>query len=131
MTDEQKEAIEYIKGQLENNYIDITNTYPEELEFNIVKEAITLYEQKEEIEKKDRQLEIKNRYLELIYDLGFDYDGWNEVDSLKALIDELVGYAKKAFNNDDKSVVYSTLGEGETFNILYEKVERIEKENNI
>jgi len=44
MTDKEKEAIEYIKGQLKNNYIDISNAYPDELEFNIVKKAIEHFE---------------------------------------------------------------------------------------
>lgn len=39
--------------------------------------------------KKNRNTEIMERYLELIYDLGYDYDGFNDVDSLKGLIDEM------------------------------------------
>lgn len=39
--------------------------------------------------KKDRSIEIMERYLELIYDLGYDYDGFNDVESLKGLIDEM------------------------------------------
>lgn len=39
--------------------------------------------------KKNRDAEIMERYLELIYDLGYDYDGLNDVDSLKGLIDEM------------------------------------------
>lgn len=38
---------------------------------------------------KDRSIEIMERYLELIYDLGYDYDGCNDVESLKGLIDEM------------------------------------------
>ena len=37
----------------------------------------------------DRSIEIMERYLELIYDLGYDYDGCNDVESLKGLIDEM------------------------------------------
>lgn len=80
------------------------------------------FEQKAEIEKKDRQLEIKDKYLELIYFLGVDYDGWNTVESLKSLIDDLIDYAKKAGNNDDKAPIYSGFN-GEDFNILYERLE--------
>ena len=39
--------------------------------------------------KKNRNTEIMERYLELIYDLGYEYDGFNDVDSLKGLIDEM------------------------------------------
>jgi hypothetical protein len=36
----------------------------------------------------------KNEAFQLIIDLGDDYDGFNTVDSLKGLIDELVAIAK-------------------------------------
>ena len=36
--------------------------------------------------------------LQLLIDIGFDYDGLNQVESLKTLIDELVGYAKESRN---------------------------------
>jgi len=32
--------------------------------------------------------------LALIGDIGYDYDGYGKVDSLKELIDEMVGYAR-------------------------------------
>ena len=34
--------------------------------------------------------------LEMIVDIGFDYDGYSSVDGLKSLVDELVEYARKA-----------------------------------
>lgn len=34
--------------------------------------------------------------LQLLIDIGFDYDGFNQVESLKTLIDELVEYAKES-----------------------------------
>ena len=42
--------------------------------------------------------------IQLIIDLGFDYDGLNKVESLKDLIDELVAYARES----------KTILEGET-----------------
>lgn len=76
---------------------------------------------KKEIEKYiknlKRQIEIKNNYLELIYDIGYDYDGCNSVKSLKELIDELIDLAAKGIKNDDKSEMY--MG-GK--NILFEQV---------
>jgi hypothetical protein len=36
----------------------------------------------------------KNEAFQLIIDLGEDYDGYNSVDNLKALIDELVEIAR-------------------------------------
>lgn len=32
--------------------------------------------------------------IQLLIDIGFDYDGFNKADSLKGLIDELVSYAR-------------------------------------
>ena len=42
------------------------------------------------------QFDKIDHYLELIWAIGYDYDGFNTVDSLKDLIDELVEYANKA-----------------------------------
>ena len=70
-----------------------------------------------------RQLQIKDEYLDLIIALGFDYDGFNTVESLKELIDELVDYARKAKICDDKSVIYGGGNLGKPKNILLEEVE--------
>lgn len=75
-----------------------------------------------EIAELERQLKIKNQYLGLIHNIGFDYDGFDTVESLKSLIDELVDYAVKAIKNDDKYVVYQG-GNGKHFNILQEEIE--------
>lgn len=76
------------------------------------------------IEKQERELKIKNEYLRLIYDKGFDYDGYNKVESLKGLIDELVDYANKAYANDDISVIY-TGGCNKQYNILHEEIPQV------
>ena len=72
--------------------------------------------------EQERQLKIKDNYLDLIHGLGFDYDGFNTVESLKALIDELVDYAVKAIAIDDKYAVYESIDDKQ-FNILYEVIE--------
>lgn len=69
----------------------------------------------------ERQIKIKDKYCQAIIDLGFDYDGFNAVDSLKGLIDELVLYAQRAVECDDKGVMYID-GEGRRRNILGEEV---------
>ena len=111
----EKETEEYIRSlekkikELEENYI------PKSL----VRENI------KELEKKDREIQIKNNYLDLIWQIGYDYDGLNKVESLKELIDELVDYAIKAKKNDDKSVMYEGNRGKEIINqnILFEKVD--------
>lgn len=70
---------------------------------------------------KDRQIKLKNAYCQLIIDFGFDYDGFNTVDSLKGLIDELVLYAQRAIECDDKGIMYVD-SEGKHRNILGEEV---------
>ena len=111
----EKKTEEYIRSlekkikELEENYI------PKSL----VRENI------KELEKKDREIQIKNNYLDLIWQIGYDYDGLNKVESLKELIDELVDYAIKAKKNDDKSVIYEGNRGKEIINqnILFEKVD--------
>lgn len=45
-----------------------------------------------------KKIETAVDKLQLLIDIGFDYDGLNRVCSLKCLIDELVGYAKESKN---------------------------------
>ena len=69
----------------------------------------------------ERQIEIKNEYLGFILDLAYDYDGFNTVEGLKGLIDELRKYASHALDNNDKIPIYRD-GKGNDFNILHEKI---------
>lgn len=43
-------------------------------------------------DRKDKTLEK----LTLLIDIGFDYDGYNDIENLKRLIDELVSYARES-----------------------------------
>lgn len=69
----------------------------------------------------ERQIEVKDKWCQLIIDLGFDYDGFNTVESLKGLIDELVDYAHKAIICDDVSVAYVGADDKKS-NILLEDI---------
>lgn len=42
-----------------------------------------------EIEELKRKIAIKDKWCQLIWDIGCDYDGYNDVDNLKKIIDEL------------------------------------------
>lgn len=53
--------------------------------------------------KLQRELDIKNEALKLIKDIAFDYDGFNDVDNLKTLIDDLREIARRGINS--KTVV--------------------------
>ena len=68
-----------------------------------------------------RKIEVKDQYLELITDIGFDYDGCESPNHLKELIDELVGYANKAIDCRTDTVEFTGAG-GTKFNILHEEI---------
>lgn len=59
---------------------------------------------------------IMEKYLELIIQLGYDYDGLNTVESLKSLIDELVRYAKLGITKNLTEPIYEN--EKSKYNIL-------------
>lgn len=73
------------------------------------------------LEGLQREIEIKNAYLNLIYGLIFDYDGFNTAEGLKGLINELRKYASYALDNNDKIPIYRDGNEND-FNILHEKI---------
>ena len=60
------------------------------------------------------------RYLELIIDIGFDYDGCNTVEGLKRLIDELVHLASLGRACNTTEPIY--INNGKQYNILHERI---------
>lgn len=122
---EENKIIKYIKDEIENE----TDTFhwfddtPENQTRKQIEESINAHQGLLDLYNKEKKKnKIKDEYLKLICDLGFDYDGYEESESLKELIDELVDLAKKAIKNDDKSVVY-TGGDELEFNILRERLD--------
>ena len=77
-------------------------------------------ELKQENKEKDKIIKIMENYLELIIDLGYDYDGLSEDESLKGLINELVRYASlgRAYNTTETIYVNGD----KKYNILHEKI---------
>ena len=71
----------------------------------------------------ERQVKIKDGYLQLIKDIAYDYDGfYNNIQGLRDLIMELYTYANQGLQNDDKTVMY--IGEKDKkYNILSEEVD--------
>ena len=49
----------------------------------------TLQNSEKNAENLQRELDIKNEALKLIKDIAYDYDGFNDIASLKGLIDDL------------------------------------------
>ena len=69
----------------------------------------------------DKSTIIMEKYLELIADLGYDYDGLDKAESLKALIDELVRLAKLGRVCNTTEPIYEN--GGKKYNILLEEIE--------
>lgn len=67
-----------------------------------------------------KEIEIMEKYFELIINLGFDYDGLNQVDSLKSLIDELVRYAKLGRVCNTSEPIY--INGNKKYNIIHEEL---------
>jgi hypothetical protein len=76
--------------------------------------------QKQEIDKLNKQVQIMERYLELIYDLGYDYDGFNKEEDLKSLIDELCRFASLGRACNTTEYIYGS--DGKRYNILHEEL---------
>lgn len=95
----------------------------EELEQYCKDASLMISEMQHTIDKLERQIKIKDKWCQLLIDIGFDYDGFNQVDSLKGLIDELVIYAERSIKNDDTTPIY--VGAIDKTNILGEVVEVI------
>ena len=72
-------------------------------------------------EENCKQIIIMEKYLELIADLGYDYDGFNSVESLKGLIDELVRLANLGRVCNTTEPIY--VNKGKKYNILLEEIE--------
>lgn len=51
---------------------------------------------KEKVKYQKNKIDNKDKWCQLIVDIGFDYDGYNDVENLKRLIDELVSYARES-----------------------------------
>lgn len=75
----------------------------------------------EKVQKLERQIKIKDKYLAEMWFLGADYDGYESIDGLKSVIDELVQLSLRAGANDDKYAMYEGCG-NKFYNILHEEV---------
>ena len=57
------------------------------------------------------KIENKDKWCQLIADIGYDYDGYRKAESLMSLIDELVRYA--LYSRDDFDYELFLLEEGD------------------
>lgn len=92
------------------NFLDTITTLPEK-EHKIIKRGVlqlnddkkqlfdTINKLQEKVEYLKNKIENKDSWCQLIADIGYDYDGYRQTESLMSLIDELVKYA--LYSRDD------------------------------
>lgn len=73
-----------------------------------------------ENEELKQQIVIMEKYFELINNISFDYDGYNDVAGLKGVIDELNRFANLGRACNITEPIYES--DGVKFNILLQKL---------
>lgn len=68
------------------------------------------------LEEKDKEIDIMKKYFQMIIDLGYDYDGFNNVEDLKDLIDDLCIYANLGKECNTTETIY--VNGNKKYNIL-------------
>lgn len=81
------------------------------------------------IERQQKELEIVDKYVQNLWEILLDYDGYYDeetkqgsLEGLAGLVDEAMDTCKKIIRRDTKSVIYIG-GNDKKYNILMEKVE--------
>jgi len=69
---------------------------------------------------KNNQIDIMKKYFQMIIDLGYDYDGFNNVEDLKGLIDTLCKYASLGRACNTTESIY--VNRDKHYNILNEEL---------
>ena len=80
-------------------------------------DKIMLLEENEELKQ---QIIIMEKYFELIHNISFDYDGYNDVAGLKGVINELNRFANLGRACNTTEPIYES--DGVKFNILLQKL---------
>lgn len=72
----------------------------------------------------ERQIQIMEKYFELICDIGCDYDGYNDVEGLKSVIDEMIRFASLGRAANDTEPIFNQYANGisKNVNILGEEL---------
>lgn len=122
-----EEKLEYYRRHIYECPIDILRVLYAEKDAGLCAANQIIGEQIDIIKELERQIEIKDRYCDMIWCLGVDYDGYETPEGLKSLIDELVDLAKRAVKNDDKYAMYESCGD-KYYNILNEEVPKPKEE---
>lgn len=95
MSREELEWYEHYMKQDKEELVDMIMTR----DANIENYQRQIKELKEKVEYLKSKIENKDKWCQLIADIGYDYDGCRKTESLMSLIDELVRYA--LYSRDD------------------------------
>ena len=116
MNKEEKEIIDRLKNNANSDGYDDTGYFFELYlnEKDLLLDGIDQLEKenkqlKEKIEYLKNQKENKDKWFQLIADIGFDYDGYNDTENLKHLIDELVKFALNGRDNYEYEDIFKEL----------------------
>ena len=90
-----------------------------ELQYNALKQQ-KFNELLKENEELKQQIIIMEKYFELIHNISFDYDGYNDVTGLKGVINELNRFSNLGRACNITEPIYER--EGVKFNILLQKL---------
>ena len=119
---------EYSKGDLlnilEGDDKDEIGEQDKEIE-RLNKEKVDLFNKSVELnmqirELKEKEITIMKQYFQMIIDLGYDYDGFNNVKDLKGLIDALCKYASLGKECNTTEPIYAN--SNKKYNILCEEL---------
>lgn len=99
------------------NLISIVQQLPKE-DIEAIQGYVEMIE--EENQELKKQIIIMEKYFELINNISFDYDGYNDVTGLKGVIDELNRFSNLGRVCNTTEPIYES--KGVKFNILLQKL---------
>ena len=97
MNEREKATIEQLYEQLGNNFdITICSDIVNGLYFEYKQLYYENEQLKEQLELSEKARKEAIEFLFIVYGISADYDGFNDAAGLKAVIDDIVRYAKQA-----------------------------------
>ena len=109
--------------QEENEFLKLNNPEMNIRHFDMIKEnKRKIGNLRAENKRLKKTIIIMEKYLELIHDLGYDYDGLNYEHDLKGLIDDMVRFASLGRACNTTQEIYVD-GKGKSLNILGEELQ--------
>lgn len=122
--EEYGEKISQIKDFLGSTYTyeDLLAEMKSKAQYESALAYKAIVQLQQELIKMKRENLIYKEYLRLIYELGYDCDGYSDILGLKNLVEELCYYAKIGTDANTSERIYSN--KEKDFNILFEEIEK-------